>query len=119
MKTTISKAFSFDAAHFLPKVSEGHKCKNLHGHTYKVILKLKGEIDPEMGWIIDFSEISSYFKPILTELDHKLLNNIKGLENPTAENISGWIFIKLKGVLKELSSVTVYETESCWAETEE
>jgi 6-pyruvoyltetrahydropterin/6-carboxytetrahydropterin synthase len=98
----IEKEFFFDAAHFLPLVPLNHKCRRLHGHTYKVVIGVEGEAGP-MGWIMDFAEISALIKPILKEIDHKLLNAIPGLENPTAENIAQWLYEKSK---KELSAVT-------------
>ena len=87
----IYKEFRFEAAHFLPNVAETHPCKNIHGHSYRVKLFVKGNINPEIGWIMDFTEIKNIFKPILSKIDHSMLNEIEGLENPTCENLAVWI----------------------------
>lgn len=106
----IFKHFHFDSAHFLPKVPEGHKCKEIHGHTYKLTLEFEGEINPEMGWLIDFAEIKKTVNPLIDLVDHKLLNNIKGLENPTCELIAKWFWNKISPQLPLLSKVTLNET---------
>lgn len=106
----IYKEFSFDSAHFLPNVPEGHKCKNMHGHTYKLKVFIQGEIDPHLGWIMDFKELKDKLAPVIDQLDHRLINDIKGLENPTAENITVWIWQQIKPVLPQLSKIELYET---------
>ena len=83
------KEFTFESAHRLPHVPEGHKCGRLHGH---------------------FAEIKAIFKPIYEQLDHNYLNDIPGLENPTSENLCRWIWQQLKPLLPELSKVRVHET---------
>ena len=106
----LKKQFNFDAAHSLPKVPEGHKCKRLHGHGFKMTLTVKGPLDPHHGWVMDFGEISSKAKHIINELDHHYLNEIPGLENPTSENLCIWIWKKLKPELPLLSSIEINET---------
>lgn len=106
----IYKEFSFEAAHSLPNVPEGHKCGRLHGHSYKVQIHVKGEPDAELGWIMDFSDIKKIVRPLIRELDHYFLNDIPGLENPTSENLAIWIWDKLKPLLPELSKVVICET---------
>ncbi len=106
----IYKEFSFDSAHFLPNVPEGHKCRNMHGHTYKLRVFIKGKPDPLYGWIMDFKELKDAIAPIIDTLDHKLINDIPTLENPTAENITIWIWDKLKPMLAKLSRIELYET---------
>ena len=81
----------FEAAHFLPNVPEGHKCKNMHGHSYRVTVQLDGVIDEHLGWIIDTAEIDAAFADVKAMLDHQVLNNIEGLENPTTEVLSRWL----------------------------
>ncbi|MBP7389356.1 MAG: 6-carboxytetrahydropterin synthase QueD [Chitinophagales bacterium] len=108
----IFKEFRFEAAHYLPNVPVGHKCLNMHGHAYRVVVYLTGEADPQSGWIIDFTDLKEIFAPILESLDHKVLNKVEGLENPTVENLTVWIWKKLFPVLPILSKVTVYETET-------
>ena len=106
----IYKEFSFDSAHFLPNVPEGHKCKNMHGHTYRLRVFIEGPVDPQLGWIMDFKELKDSVGPIIDQLDHNLINNIAGLENPTAENITIWIWNRIKPKLPLLSRVELYET---------
>lgn len=106
----IYKEFSFDSAHFLPNVPDGHKCKEMHGHTYRLKVFIKGELDPKLGWIMDFKELKDALLPVIDQLDHKLINNIKGLENPTAENITVWIWQQIQPSLPLLSRIELYET---------
>ena len=116
MSMTITQAFTFEAAHHLPHVPETHRCRRLHGHSYRVELKLGGEVDPFTGFLVDFFDVESAFQPLLKRLDHFLLNDVEGLENPTAENIAVWIFSRVKPALPQLVAVTVFETPMCWAE---
>lgn len=106
----IFKEFTFESAHRLPYVPEGHKCGRLHGHSFKVAIHLSGDIDPATGWIRDFSEIKAIFKPLYELLDHNYLNDIPGLENPTSEVLAKWIWQQLKPLLPELSAIRIYET---------
>ena len=109
------KEFTFESAHRLPHVPEGHKCGRLHGHSFRVAIHIEGEVDPHTGWIRDFAEIKAIFKPIYEQLDHNYLNDIPGLENPTSENLCRWIWQQLKPLLPELSKVRVHEpcTSGC------
>ena len=106
----IYKEFSFDSAHFLPNVPDGHKCKQMHGHTYRLRVILEGTTDPALGWIMDFKELKDAVSPVIDQLDHKLINDIKGLENPTAENITIWIWRQIKPSLAQLTRIELYET---------
>ena len=106
----IYKEFTFEAAHRLPNVPEGHKCSRLHGHSFYVRLHVTGEVGSSSGWVMDFSELKTHFSPIYEQLDHYYLNDIPGLENPTSENIAIWIWKKLKPNLQQLSQVEVKET---------
>jgi 6-pyruvoyltetrahydropterin/6-carboxytetrahydropterin synthase len=105
----IYKDFTFDAAHFLPQVDDQHKCKRLHGHAYRLRVWCSGSVD-ERGWIVDYAEIASAASPVLALLDHRLLNDVPGLENPTTENLAPWIFHQLRSSLSELCSVEVAES---------
>ena len=111
----IFKEFTFEAAHKLPNVPAGHKCAQLHGHSFRVQLHLRGEVDPETGWVQDFSEIKEVFQPVLKILDHSYLNEIEGLSNPTSENIARWIWEKLSPRLPQLDKVILYETRTAGA----
>ena len=112
----VSQAFSFEAAHLLPNVAEGHRCRRLHGHSYRVELRLEGPVDPATGFVADFFAIEAAVKPLLGQLDHRYLNDIEGLENPTAENIAAWIWERTKAALPQLAGVVVFETPDCYAE---
>lgn len=105
----IFKEFRFEAAHHLPRTPPGHKCGRLHGHSYRVEVHVRGTVDPDSGWVMDFSEISAAFQPLHKQLDHYYLNEIEGLENPTSENLAEWIWDRLVSSLP-LSSVVVRET---------
>lgn len=106
----IFKEFIFEAAHRLPYVPDGHKCGRLHGHSFKAEIHVTGEVGKETGWIVDFADIKSAFKPLYEQLDHNYLNEIEGLENPTSENLAHWIWVRLKPMLPQLSKVVVRET---------
>ena len=106
----IFKVFRIEAAHRLPNVPPGHKCANLHGHSFAIELHVAGTPDAHSGWVMDFSEIKSAFKPFYDQLDHHYLNDIEGLENPTSENLARWIFRRLEPRLPGLDKVVVHET---------
>lgn len=106
----IYKEFTFEAAHRLPNVPEGHKCARLHGHSFRVKLSMRGEVDPRAGWVADFADLKRAFRPLYDQLDHNYLNDIEGLENPTSENLARWIWERLAPVLPGLSRVAVRET---------
>lgn len=106
----IYKTFTIEAAHFLPNLPKHHKCRRLHGHSFNIEIHVSGNIDKTSGWIMDFSDISNLFKPIFNKLDHHLLNDVEGLENPTSENLAVWIWDKLKPQLPKLKAIVVKET---------
>jgi len=106
----IFKQFSFDSAHFLPLVPDGHKCKGIHGHTYQLIVYIEGELDPKIGWVMDFAVLKDAVNPIVDMLDHKLFNNIEGLENPTCENVAVWLWNKIKPLVPQLKKIELHET---------
>ncbi|PWE53649.1 6-carboxytetrahydropterin synthase QueD [Metarhizobium album] len=114
----LTQAFTFEAAHRLPNVPATHKCHRMHGHSYRLELQLEGPVDPQTGFVIDFFDVEKVFGPVLERLDHHTLNDIEGLENPTAENIAVWVWDKVKPLLDNVSSVKVFETPFCWAEYE-
>jgi 6-pyruvoyltetrahydropterin/6-carboxytetrahydropterin synthase len=106
----IFREFRFEAAHRLPNVPAGHKCARLHGHSFRVTVYVRGEVDANTGWVRDFADITRALQPLLELLDHQYLNEVAGLENPTSEVIAGWIAERLKPVLPGLSRVRVHET---------
>ncbi|GHC79190.1 6-carboxytetrahydropterin synthase QueD [Limoniibacter endophyticus] len=112
----ITQSFTFEAAHHLPNVPQTHRCHRMHGHSYRVELQLEGPVDPQSGFVVDFFDVEKAFGPLLSQLDHHTLNDIEGLKNPTAENISIWIWERTKPLLPQLVQVRVFETSMCWAE---
>ncbi len=106
----IAKEFRFEAAHFLPGVAETHQCHKIHGHSYRVVIRVKGPVDEKMGWVMDLCELNEAFAPLAKLLDHSMLNEIEGLENPTGEMVALWIFRKLEPALPMISSVTLEAT---------
>ncbi len=106
----LRKTFQFEAAHLLPHLPRAHKCRRLHGHSFKVEIAVSGQCHPQLGWVMDYAEITEAFKPLLKQLDHYYLNEISGLENPTSENIALWIWKRLKRRLPQLVEVVVAET---------
>jgi 6-pyruvoyltetrahydropterin/6-carboxytetrahydropterin synthase len=106
----IFKEFSIEAAHWLPNVPEGHKCRRMHGHSFQIQVYVEGPVDPLLGWVMDFAEIKAAFAPIEERIDHYCLNEVPGLENPTSENLARWIWRELRPALPLLSKVVVRET---------
>ncbi|ABD12736.1 6-carboxytetrahydropterin synthase QueD [Frankia sp. CcI156] len=105
----IFREFTFEAAHRLPEVPEGHKCARLHGHSFRIAIQVVGPVDPRAGWVMDFADLRAAFAPLHDQLDHRYLNEVPGLDNPTSENLARWIWDRLAGELP-LSAVTVRET---------
>lgn len=108
---TIYKKFKFESAHFLPNVPDSHQCKRMHGHSYEVIVSVRGELDRKKGWVMDYRDVGIPVKKIVSKLDHQVLNEIKGLENPTAENLCWYFWQKLEKHLPTLYRIEVKETE--------
>ena len=106
----LRKTFQFEAAHHLPNLPEDHKCRRLHGHSFQVDIVVDGPCDPQLGWVMDYAEISQAFKPLWEQLDHHYLNEIEGLENPTSERVALWIWDRLRPTLPLLKEVVVAET---------
>ncbi len=106
----IWKEFGFEAAHRLPNVPEGHQCARLHGHSFRVAVHVRGPLDPTLGWVMDFAELKAAWRPLDAALDHRYLNDVPGLENPTSEVLARWIWGRLAPALPGLSQVVVRET---------
>jgi 6-pyruvoyltetrahydropterin/6-carboxytetrahydropterin synthase len=106
----IFKIFQLEAAHWLPRVPAGHKCSRMHGHSFRVEVHVRGEAAVETGWVMDFADIKAAFAPLFEQLDHRCLNDIAGLENPTSERLAMWIWEALKPALPALSKIVVHET---------
>ena len=110
MSPPIVREVHFDAAHLLPNTPEGHKCRRLHGHSFRCELHVTGEVDAHSGWVLDFDVLRRSFEPLREQLDHHYLNEVPGLENPTSENLARWIWDRLAATLPGLSAVVVHET---------
>lgn len=104
------RRFQIEAAHWLPNVPENHKCRRLHGHSFHIEVRVEGAIGEETGWVMDFSELKAAFQPLFEQLDHRCLNDVEGLENPTSENLAVWIFDRLQPSVPLLTEVSVAET---------
>lgn len=109
-ESEIYREFTFEAAHRLPHVPEGHKCARLHGHSYLAAVHVAGAVGEQTGWVQDFGDIKAAFKPLEDELDHHYLNDVAGLENPTSEVLAKWIWDRLVPALPNLKEVRVRET---------
>jgi 6-pyruvoyltetrahydropterin/6-carboxytetrahydropterin synthase len=110
MIVELVKEFRFESAHRLPNVPAGHKCARLHGHSFVCEVTVRGEVNPQTGWFIDYGDIADAFEPLRLELDHYYLNEIDGLENATSENLARWIWERLEGRLPGLHRITIRET---------
>jgi 6-pyruvoyltetrahydropterin/6-carboxytetrahydropterin synthase len=108
MRMELRKTFQFEAAHLLPHLPKSHKCRRLHGHSFKVDVVVAGECHRQLGWLMDYADIAAAFKPIWEELDHRYLNDVPGLKNPTSEEIAVWIWRRPK--LPLLTEIVVAET---------
>ena len=106
----VFKEFTFEAAHRLPNVPAEHKCARLHGHSFRVAIHVEGDIGADTGWVLDFADIERAFAPLHEQLDHRYLNEIEGLDNPTSEMVAVWIWERLATVLPGLEKVVVRET---------
>ena len=103
----ISKTFSFEAAHSLPHLPDGHKCQRVHGHSYRVEIVCRGELD-ERGFVIDYAEISEAIDPVIKRIDHHFLNDVMPYPT-TAENLARWIYEQCMGEIP-IWQVHVFET---------
>ena len=112
MRAELTKTFRFDAAHHLPNVAPDHKCARPHGHGYRLTVHVAGQVDPHVGWVMDFSEIRQAVEPLIQRLDHADLNAVEGLANPTSEMIARWFWDRIRPSLSQLQAVTVQESES-------
>jgi len=106
----IFKAFTLESAHRLPNVPAGHKCARVHGHSFRVEVHVQGPLDAHLGWVMDFADVKAAFEPLYQQLDHRYLNDVPGLENPTSENLARWIWQRLRPALPQLSAIVVHET---------
>ena len=107
----VYKIFAIEAARSLPNLPDGHPCKKIHGHSFKIIITVEGEIQKESGFVMDFEDINLTFEPIKKIIDHSYLNKIEGLENPSSENLCKWIWKRLFKTLPSLKKIEIKETD--------
>ena len=106
----VRRRFRFEAAHRLPR--HPGKCRELHGHSYELVVVVERPVDPESGMAIDFSDMKAVVrKEVVDPLDHRMLNDV--MENPTAEEIAVWAWNRLSGSLAGLVEVELHETRDC------
>lgn len=116
MPVRIAKTFRFESAHYLPMMPDGHQCRRMHGHSFKMEVHVTGETDPKTGILIDFGDIKKVVNPFVKMLDHWCINEVgerEGsdlLQNPTSENLSRWFYEQLKPLIPGLYSVIIHET---------
>lgn len=110
MHVRLSKQFHFEAAHLLPTFPDGHKCRRLHGHSFRFDVVVEGEVDRNKGYLVDYGDIKKATEPLVKQLDHYYLNEIEGLSNPTSEVLAYWLYHRLKPALPLLAGIIVYET---------
>lgn len=110
--TKITKRYSFEAAHWLPGVPPEHKCSRMHGHNYEIEVTCGGPVDGMTGFVLDFWDLDKIVDPLVDKVDHRTLNDIAGLENPTAELIAKWFLDQIPRAV----AVRCYETKNCWAD---
>jgi 6-pyruvoyltetrahydropterin/6-carboxytetrahydropterin synthase len=109
MRTRLERSYRFEAAHVLPNVPPGHKCARMHGHSYEIVVAIEGEVDAARGWVMDFAAIDERTQPLVRELDHRVLNEVDGLANPTSEHLAAWLWQRLAPALP-LAEIVVAET---------
>ncbi|MBN1942104.1 MAG: 6-carboxytetrahydropterin synthase QueD [Phycisphaerae bacterium] len=115
MNAELVKTFRFDAAHSLSGAPEGHKCRNLHGHGYRVDVQVAGPVDPKTGWVMDFGDLKRIVQPLIDSLDHQNLNDIPGLENSTSELLAKFLWDRITPSLPgpaSLQAVVVWESDT-------
>jgi 6-pyruvoyltetrahydropterin/6-carboxytetrahydropterin synthase len=106
----IFRIFHLQCARRLPALPETHPCSRLHGHSFRVARTVSGDRGPVRGWVMALGDLEAAWQPIHAALDHRTLNDIAGLDNPTSENLAVWLWGQLKPALPGLSTIKVMET---------
>lgn len=112
MIVTLAKEFHFEASHRLLHLPDSHPCHHLHGHSYRVIVEVTGEVDTKTGFLIDYADLKAVVQPVINRVDHKHLNDIPGMTYTSAEDIARWLWDNLKPSLPLLSRIIIHETAS-------
>lgn len=112
----VAATYSFEAAHWLPNVPDGHKCKRMHGHNYRLDVAVNGPLDGR-GFVLDYAELDSAIQPLVDMLDHRCLNDIPSLSNPTSEIMAWWFYDRIREALPDYHpTVRIWETPRYWVE---
>lgn len=106
----LHKTFRFESAHFLPHVPDDHKCRRVHGHSFQVVVHVRGPVDTEKGWVVDYADVEKAWAPLHAMLDHRLLNEVPGLENPTSEMLALWLLERFHVEGAKVHAIRVEET---------
>ena len=110
MNFELKQHFQIESARFLPHLAKNHPCSRMHGHSFRIQFRIHGPLKQPEGWVLDYNEIQSRLAPILEEIDHRILNEVPGLENPTTENLCHWLFKRASALIPEICQVTIAET---------
>ena len=108
----IYKKFNIESARSIPNLPKTHPCHHIHGHSFKIIISVQGDVNEQNGFVVDFQDIDDAFDPLKKELDHSYLNDIEDLQNPTSENICIWIWNKIQSSLPNIYKIEIRETDS-------
>jgi 6-pyruvoyltetrahydropterin/6-carboxytetrahydropterin synthase len=106
MNVDLIKTFQFEAAHLSPRSEQG--ADEVHGHSYVVEIIVSGTCDPDLGWLIDYADISRIFDPLYDQLDHRYLNDVKGMDDVSLPGVRQWIRQQLAPELPVLKDVQVF-----------
>ncbi len=106
----IFNVFNLESARRLPNLPAARPCARVHGHSFQVEVHLSGPLDETFGWVMDFAEVEAAWAPVKAALDHRYLNDVPGLDNPTSERLAIWIWGKLKPALPGLTKIVIRET---------
>ena len=105
----LMKTWHFESARHLTGIPADHRCSRVHGSSFVVEVTVAAPLDPVTGWCVDFDDMEQAWKRLHDVLDHRLLNEVEGLENPTTELIAVWILERLNFAGAELTKVSVAE----------
>jgi 6-pyruvoyltetrahydropterin/6-carboxytetrahydropterin synthase len=112
MQAELIKTFRFEAAHALPSLPEGHRCRRMHGHSYRVDVHIVGRVQEGVGWVMDFADLKRTVQPVIDRLDHRDLGEVEGLTSSTSEMLAKYIWDHVRPDLPALSAVTVWESDT-------
>ena len=108
----IYKEFTFEAAHYLPSAPPGHPNSRVHGHSFRVRVTLDGEPDEKTGLIMHLDDVEAALADVHEALDHRFLNEVEGLSQPTLERITLWLWDRLHNRLPGLAEIEIAR-DSC------